>query len=663
MNKSTSEKSSRFVRVAFFIPLTASAVAIAEGTENKARSAYAGMEEVVVTASGFEQKIIDAPASISVISREEIEARAYRDLTDALQDIPGVTVEGGSNGKGSTAEISIRGMDTKYTMVMVDGRPQGSGQAYYNGFGRGAEYGWLPPLSSIERIEVVRGPMSSLYGSDALGGVINVITRKIDESWSANLSVDTLIQESSDSGDQEQLRYYVGGPLIRNTLGLKVYGSFFNRDEDNIPSGYRDRDTRDSNARLSWAPSAQQSLEFEAGFASQESRGTAENTGSDSKNEMERDYQALSHSLHWRKNLQSDSYVQREYMDNVTQNSTYERVTFNSQTIIPLEHQILTVGAQYRTQKTENPSRAKLKADLKRWEGALFIEGEWFVSSDFSVTGGARWVKDENYGSELVPRLYGVYHLTPQLTFKGGVSSGYRTPDLKQGDSLWVEGGGGRAIDGADVGNDKLKPERSLSYEIAALWNGNNGFDAGLTLYYTEFEDKIEKPVICQESYELAYDCNYMGVAYQRVYQYQNVDEAELQGVETTLGYTIGNLRLSANYTYSDSEQKTGSAKGQPLNNQPKNRANLGVNWSVAEAFSLWAKVRYKGETLETIGRNGPTQYPSYTFVDMGLSYRFNSSVQVYTGIYNLTDKEISYAEYNKVLDGRRYNLGVIFDL
>lgn len=130
------------------------------------------LSEVTVTSASASGMAVDttyAPASISVVTREELEGKGYRDITQALQGIPGVYVDDGPSGKGGTESISIRGMDSKYTLILVDGRPQGSGQAYYNGYGAGAEYNWLPPISAIERIEVIRGPMSSLYGSDALG--------------------------------------------------------------------------------------------------------------------------------------------------------------------------------------------------------------------------------------------------------------------------------------------------------------------------------------------------------------------------------------------------------------------------------------------------------------------------------------------------------------
>lgn len=133
---------------------------------------------LVTTASGFKQTVEDAPASVSVVTREQLETKSYRDVTDALKDVPGVLVTGG----GSSSDISIRGMDPKYTMILVDGKRVASRETRPNSDNSGIEQGWLPPLPAIERIEVVRGPMSSLYGSDAMGGVINIITRKAQKN-------------------------------------------------------------------------------------------------------------------------------------------------------------------------------------------------------------------------------------------------------------------------------------------------------------------------------------------------------------------------------------------------------------------------------------------------------------------------------------------------
>ncbi len=146
---------------------------------------------LVTTASGFKQTVEDAPASVSVVTREQLETKSYRDVTDALKDVPGVLVTGG----GSSSDISIRGMDAKYTMILVDGKRVASRETRPNSDNAGIEQGWLPPLPAIERIEVVRGPMSSLYGSDAMGGVINIITRKAQKSGTL-VYVQTALSQS-----------------------------------------------------------------------------------------------------------------------------------------------------------------------------------------------------------------------------------------------------------------------------------------------------------------------------------------------------------------------------------------------------------------------------------------------------------------------------------
>src|SRR5690606_18124366 len=148
--------------------LAASASSLAQPVEQQ-------MGEVVVSASGFEQDVKEAPASITVITREDLETKRITSIADALADVEGVDI-GGSAGKTGGLNVRMRGMDNEYTLVLIDGRRQNStANLYPNGFGEAAN-SFLPPASAIERIEVIRGPMSTLYGSDALGGVINTST-------------------------------------------------------------------------------------------------------------------------------------------------------------------------------------------------------------------------------------------------------------------------------------------------------------------------------------------------------------------------------------------------------------------------------------------------------------------------------------------------------
>ncbi|RZI80395.1 MAG: TonB-dependent receptor, partial [Pseudomonas sp.] len=157
------------------------------------------LEDVVVTASGFEQRVEDAPASITVIDGEDLRRKSYRDLGDAVRDVEGVTVNGGAN----ESDISMRGMPGDYTLILVDGKRQSARESRVNG-NAGYEQSFVPPAAAIERIEVVRGPMSSLYGSDAIGGVINVITRKVSPEWGGSIGYDYSARQHSAEGDAGQ---------------------------------------------------------------------------------------------------------------------------------------------------------------------------------------------------------------------------------------------------------------------------------------------------------------------------------------------------------------------------------------------------------------------------------------------------------------------------
>jgi outer membrane receptor for ferrienterochelin and colicins len=191
------------------------------------------LDKVVVTASGFEQKITDAPASISVVSREELSKRPYTSLVDALRDVEGIDVGMETTDKNGRATISMRGMPSEYTLVLIDGRRQSNvGQLYPNNFG-GGQFAYLPPLDAIERIEVVRGPMSTLYGSDAMGGVINIITRRNQDTWHGSVTQGFTVQQDDQFGDARTTDVYLSGPLVKDRIGLSVRGSYYDAKASN----------------------------------------------------------------------------------------------------------------------------------------------------------------------------------------------------------------------------------------------------------------------------------------------------------------------------------------------------------------------------------------------------------------------------------------------
>ncbi|MCK0715608.1 ligand-gated channel protein [Chromohalobacter sarecensis] len=627
----------------------------------------AQLDNVVVTAAGYAQQVKDAPASISVISREQLENKSYWDVTDALQNVPGVMITGG----GASQDISMRGMGSKYTLILVDGKRQGSRETRPNSDGPGIEQGWLPPLSAIERIEVIRGPMSSLYGSDALGGVVNIITRKVAKDWHGSVTAETTVQEDADSGDSNRSRFYVGGPLKENTLGLQVHGQYSHRDEDQIVDGFNERRLASGTAKLSWTPSAAHDIDVEAGYSNQKrtsnpGESIAEEGRGGPNERSEQDYDrrhyAVTHNGRWGFGA-TESYVQREEVDNPSRDMEYENTVFNTQSVMPLGRHILTLGGQYQDQAlTDGGNEAGNLDELTRWQWALFVEDEWALTQDFSLTGGTRLNKDENYGTHWAPRLYGVWQAAPQWTVKGGVTSGYRAPDLRQASPGWgqITGGPNSAVPAVILGNADLQPEESLSHELGVVWDDQEGTQAGVTLFYTEFDDKITEQRVCDTEAGDA-TCTFNNEEYRFISQRFNVDKVTMQGVEATLTLPLGlDYSLTANYTYTDSEQKTGDFKGQPLNRLPEHMANATLDWEPGGPLSGWARVNYRGRTTQGLSRTSMTdEIPSYTFVDVGAAYRLSDAATLFGGVDNVFDKDVNYDVYEKVLDGRRYNAGI----
>ena len=234
----------------------------------------AKLQTIVVTAAGYEQDVVNAPASMTVISREELEKRQYNDITDVLRNTPGVVI----SGAGSAQTVSIRGMGSSYTLFLVNGKRQFSKDVNPNGDDSGFEKNILPPMAAIERIEVIRGPASTLYGTDAMGGVINIITKKVSDEWSGTVELGTVIQDQGNSGDIKNGSAYLAGPLISNKLGMQLGVNKSKREEDNYVGGFRGTDVESLNSRLTYLINDDHDLEFEANFMKQESESTAGKT-------------------------------------------------------------------------------------------------------------------------------------------------------------------------------------------------------------------------------------------------------------------------------------------------------------------------------------------------------------------------------------------------
>ncbi|QER40162.1 ligand-gated channel protein [Acinetobacter suaedae] len=631
------------------------------------------LDTIVVTASGFEQDIKKAAASISVLTQEEINKKAYRDVTDALKDVPGVVVTGG----GSSSDISIRGMGSAYTVIMVNGKKVNTRSVRPNSDNSGIEQGWLPNIGAIERIEVIRGPMSGLYGSDAMGGVINIITKKDAIEWTGSIKLDTTLQENSDSGNLYQTNAYIAGPLIANLLSFKANGLYSQRDEDDIYGGYSKQKIRAGGAAFSLTPNDNHTIDLEYQRSIQARNATVGKsispiqTGRNPPVNSFVDYYRTEYSLTHRGQLgavETHSYIQREENDNPSRNMEATNTTFNTINKINFDQHSLSFGGMYLKEELDDQGNqlsvggAKPVSHLDRYSWALFAENAWNIVDDFTLTSSIRLDKDEKFGEHWSPKVYGVWGLNDNWVIKGGVSTGYKTPALRATVAEWGQATGGSQSNGVIVGNPNLKPEKSVNYEVSFNWDNLDNLTAGLTLFNSEFKDKITEIRTCQSDSGTR-GCDWLGEKFDFVSLRENVDKANMRGAEATLGWKVlPNVNLSANYTFTDTEQKSGVNKGKPLNEMPKHMFNTTADWEINDQFSSWGRVNYRSKTSDYLSRTAMAKgKPAYTMVDVGLNYKPTQNIAVAAGVYNLFDKEIDKDTYNYVLDGRRYNLGVTY--
>ncbi|MFW1951182.1 ligand-gated channel protein [Acinetobacter beijerinckii] len=665
--------SNKLARQSLLAISVVSMMTVAYAAETQTNKDAVQLEKIVVTASGFEQDIKKAAASISVLTQEEINKKAYRDVTDALKDVPGVVVTGG----GSSSDISIRGMGSAYTVIMVDGKKVNTRSVRPNSDNSGIEQGWLPNIGTIERIEVIRGPMSGLYGSDAMGGVINIITKKNVTEWTGSIKLDTTLQENSDSGNQYQTNVYIAGPLISNLLSFKANGLYSQRDEDEIYGGYSKQKIRAGGAAFSLTPNDDHTIDFEYQRSIQNRDATVGKSispvqsGRNPPTNSLTDYYRTEYSLTHRGKIgavETHSYIQREENENPSRNMEAINTTFNTLNKINFDRHSLSFGGMYLKEELDDKGNqlsvggVKPVSHLDRYSWALFAENAWNIVDDFTLTTSLRLDKDEKFGDHWSPKVYGVWGLNDNWVIKGGVSTGYKTPALRATVAEWGQATGGGQSKGVIVGNPDLKPEKSVNYEVSFNWDDLDSLTAGLTLFNSAFKDKITEVRTCQGA-SGSLSCDWLGEKFDFVSLRENVDKANMRGAEATFGWKVlPNVNLSANYTFTDTEQKSGMNKGKPLNEMPKHMFNTTGDWEINDQLSSWGRINYRSKTSDYLSRTAMAKgKPAYTMVDVGLNYKPTRNIAVAAGIYNLFDKEINKATYNYVLDGRRYNLGVTY--
>ena len=650
------------------------------------------LDGVVVSASGFSQQIKEAPASISVISGDELTKDSFTSLHSIAQKVPGVNVVGGEDGAASG--ISIRGMEKSQTLVLIDGKRVNSSSANPKGGAGDMNSNFIPPAEAIERIEIIRGPMSSLYGSDAVGGVINIITKKDFSKFSGNVGISTMINAHKGIGDGRQGDFYLNLPLYKELFALQLWGYKKLRDEDSYKGGYQKSDKRNLSAKLWITPDEHNKFFILGSNERHDYSRTVGKTATIKTNKLLNayDYEKKSYGVGYLGEFDSLNADLSYIYDETQRTSLFDKFipakaknhNFNSKFTTFFGAHTLTFGYDFSKQNVgttfivSNASRNGLK-DPKTYsmsEHAGFIEDEWQILDEkLFLTLGSRLTHNEFFGNHLSPRAYLVYNATDTLSLKGGVATGYKTPNVNQ---ISPEVGTiQKAWSIVDFGNKDLKPEKSTTYEVGAYYDNQADFRGSVTLFRNEFKDKIldtdgSKRVngipafgTCTNAPDVT--CPGWGT-------YFNIEGATVWGVELSGDYDIlSNLNLSSNYTYNKSKIKTGN----PTINTPRgpmkfsetNLARLdGKSLTATPEHALHATLTYKPiKSVKTFfGANYESKLTSVNFgagnsvrentkdlltFDTGVSWDANKHLTLSLNAYNIFDK----VRYDEALVGDTY--------
>lgn len=583
------------------------------------------LKDTVVSATLSEHETRTAPASVTVINRQELEDRNATDLLDAVRGSPGVTLSARQVGGRKT--LALRGLEGKHTLTLIDGRrisPSDDvvGHSDY-------QYGWLP-VSAIERIEIIRGPMSTLYGSEALGGVINLITRQPKDRWIGSLMLSGSDLLDGEGGYGSQASLFAAGP-VGERLNLRVNGEAGQRaavvdPDDRRYSEIEGRRTRTLGLGGTLKLSEAQSLDVQWSKGD-EVREYDDLTSAGKAYENRYDIEKSQASLAWKGEFGSWRSQLRAYRSaiDITNVRTNGVSATRPQNIsddvvdafaaLKLGAQVLTLGGEYRVETLENSGLVGGKDSATHQ--ALFVQDEIALGKNLILTAGIRGDEHELFGFEASPRAYLVWEASPELVIKGGYGHAFKAPTLKQISPSYIGAEGPHTF----LGNADIQPEKSDSLEIGADWQ-RGPLNLRATLFHTQVDDLITYRLIKQ-------------VGPRRTYLYDNIDKATITGLETGFSWNVtADLAWNTNLTLLRTKDKTTDKE---LNDRPGVTVNSSVDWRIGNGWSSRGAVEYYGEQSSSAG-----DLPAYALWNASVGKRLGKHLSLRAGINNLTDVRLA---------------------
>lgn len=573
-------------------------------------------------------------ASVTVVRREEIERRQWRTLSDVLGQSPGISVTN-SGGPGKTTQLFMRGMNANHSVVLIDG-VRVNDPSSVNGAPNLAHL----RLESVDRVEIVRGPMSTLYGSDALGGVINIITRKGSGRPTATLAVEagsygTVNADGLVSGSYGPVSFAFGGSAsIADGFSAVADGRSTNR----APIDYDGYRNLSLNGRLGFDVTDWLKLQWFGRYARTRTEYDASRAEDPNLYETTRAFstrvQADVELWDGRsKTMLAWSYYETERRD-VDEadpfNSVFapdsrnrgRRMQLEATTsLTPFEMVNVVVGVDARRDsllsESFNATGARTSSTAAAvWTRGVFGNVRFTPAEDLSFTVGARIENHDAFGTAATWRLGASYLVRETDTkVRGSVGTAFKAPSL---DQLYVS-----FPSFGFFANRNLRPERSTGFEVGIdqkLFDGKLAF--GATVFHNQVSDLIQT-TSCGTS------CSTL----------TNVAQARVDGVELSLDVRPSEtLNFHADYTFTNAHNLL---TGAPLLNRPRHQVNLQANWQPLAGWWVGAGLAYRRGRYETDFSTSPSrtvEMAGYTTLRLTTSYDVTQWLQVFGRVENVTD-------------------------
>ncbi|MEN5229523.1 TonB-dependent receptor plug domain-containing protein [Brevundimonas naejangsanensis] len=590
------------------------------------RAGATAVEDVVVTANRSAQPIERVGASVTVLTQAAIEARQTTAVAELLAQTPSVNYSR-NGGPGTATSLRIRGAEGHHTVVLIDGVKLNDPSSTQGGF----DFGNLL-IGDASRIEVLRGAQSTLWGSQAIGGVVNIVTTEPTEAFQGSLDAEagargTTYFRGGVGGANERLSWRLAASRY-STDGYSAYAAGTEKD------GY---DNTGLSGRLNLKITDAVSLDLRSVWSSGRVDLDAWNGDSRDYGKTQelvayaglnfdlldgrfRNRIGYAHTDTDRRNFNPDNKIQTLTFDAEGQNRRWEyqgafAVTEALNATFGVEHEKSEMKSRSLGDWNPNPAYGRGEAELNSVYGQI----QWTVLDGLTLTGGLRYDDHAQYGDNLLGQVAAAWSLNDGATvLRASWGQGFRAPGLYE---LYSE-----------YGNLDLQPEESDSWEIGVEQRLFDRAVVSATYFQRDSDNEIDYANCLPGDLHPICSQPYGGY-------YQNIQKAEAKGVELIGRVDVTErLHLNANYTWTDAKNAVGENEGKRLRRRPEHMGNLAADYDWAFGLKTGLSVRYVGESFNDLAN--AVKVDAFTLVDLRASYPIDENLEVYGRIENAFDEE-----------------------